>query len=172
MTPEEYISTHSQNVIKAVKHSPLFASVMMAQAILESSDDQGAAGNSTLARDGKNHFGLKADASWKGEKISLKTHEVKDGVSTEVLTDFRKYTDDGASFKDRVKFLKNNKKYERSKVFTASSPAEQAKALHLADHTNDPDYTEKLIYLMTKHNLYTLDPFGNRFSMDDQILIQ
>ena len=153
MTREEYISRYSQHVINAVKHSPLFASVMMAQAILESSDAQGAAGNSTLARQGKNHFGLKADASWKGEKINLNTHEVIDGITTEVTADFRMYTDDGASFKDRIKFLMNNKRYRRSKVFTASSPAEQAKALQLADYATDPDYAEKLIHLMTKHNL-------------------
>src|SRR5687768_10118249 len=114
MTRQEYIDTFSTTIKEVVKGTGLFASVMMAQAILESSDRKGIPGNSSLARIYNNHFGIKADKSWKGKKVNLKTREVFEGTAVLIGDFFRVYDDAVQSFADRVAFLKKNKRYEKS----------------------------------------------------------
>ena len=77
------------------------ASVILAQAILESSN-----GQSQLSRECNNHFGIKATASW-----------LKNGGEYGVYTDdrpnekFCKYKSVGDSYEHHSQFLKQNKRY-------------------------------------------------------------
>lgn len=157
MTRQEYIDQFKDVVKEAVKGTGLFPSLMMAQAILESSDVRGVPGNSTLARVYNNHFGVKADASWKGKKVSLITHEVYDGASVIIGDFFRVYEEPTQSFKDRVMFLKKNIRYTKAGVFNAPTPEKQAEALKEAGYATDPKYAIKLQSLIIKHNLQDLD---------------
>lgn len=152
-----FIAYYENLVKKVTKGTGLFPSVMMAQAILESADSQGNVGNSTLARVYNNFFGIKADSSWKGAKVNLKTGEVFDGVSTTVNDAFRVYKDVETGFKDRVAFLKNNSRYTKAGVFSAQTPEAQAAALKAAGYATDPDYVSKITGLINKHNLKELD---------------
>ena len=54
-------------------------STTIAQAIIE-----GAAGTSKLAKEYKNHFGLKAGSKWKGASVNMKTGEYYSGKYTEI----------------------------------------------------------------------------------------
>ena len=71
MTRKEYVQKYRDVVLEAVKGTGLFPSLMMTQAILESSDKNGVPGNSSLARLYNNHFGIKADKSWIGPQSEL-----------------------------------------------------------------------------------------------------
>jgi flagellum-specific peptidoglycan hydrolase FlgJ len=170
MTRQEYINTYSPHVINAVLRTPLFASIMMAQAILESSDSHGVPGNSLLTRKAKNHFGIKADKSWKGPTFEVKTHEVINGETKEELARFRSYAEDADSFKDRVKFLQRNRRYQLYDVFSAHTPAEQARALQRSGYATDPDYAKKLLALIKTLNLESLDVLGKQ--SPDMIIVQ
>src|SRR6476469_583637 len=105
MTRQDYINRYENVVKECVKGTGLFASLMMAQAILESSDKHGVPGNSTLARLYNNHFGIKADRGWTGKKVNLQTREVFDNKDVMVGDYFRVYDEPEQSFKDRIQFL-------------------------------------------------------------------
>jgi flagellum-specific peptidoglycan hydrolase FlgJ len=157
MTRQEYIQKYRGVVIDAVKGTGLLPSVMMAQAILESSDKNGVPGNSSLAKLYNNHFGIKADKGWTGKKVNLKTREVFDGKEVIIGDYFRVYNDPKDSFKDRVAFLKKNTRYTKAGVFTAKTPGDQADALKLAGYATDPNYNTILKNLISKLNLEDLD---------------
>ena len=157
MTRPEYIRKFTSTVLLVTSGTGLFPSVMMAQAILESCDSNGIPGNSVLARTYHNHFGIKADKSWKGKSIALKTREVIDGKTKTIKDAFRIYDDPLRSFSDRVQFLKENKRYVNAGVFKAFTPAEQADALQAAGYATDPSYASLLKQLIDKHRLTDLD---------------
>lgn len=157
MTRQEYIQKFREVVMEAVRGTGLFPSVMMAQAILESSDKHGVPGNSSLARIHNNHFGIKADKAWLGPKVNLKTREVFDGKEVVIGDYFRVYEDVTQSFRDRVTFLQRNKRYEKAGVFAAKTPGEQAEALLRAGYATDPNYAIILKSLIRKLNLEELD---------------
>jgi flagellum-specific peptidoglycan hydrolase FlgJ len=157
MTRKEYIQKYRDVVLEAVKGTGLFPSLMMAQAILESSDKNGIPGNSSLARLYNNHFGIKADKSWLGPKVNLKTREVFDGQEVMIGDFFRVYEDATQSFRDRIAFLKRNARYTKAGVFSAKTPEEQAEALQAAGYATDPKYAAILQGLIKKESLYELD---------------
>jgi flagellum-specific peptidoglycan hydrolase FlgJ len=157
MTREEYIKKFTPAVINSVKGTGLFPSLMMAQAILESSDKNGIPGASTLARLYNNHFGIKADKSWKGKKVNLLTREVFSGEDAMIDDAFRVYDNPEHSFRDRNEFLLKNSNYRKAGVFTASTPEAQAEALQKARYATDPKYASILKALILKHNLKVLD---------------
>jgi flagellum-specific peptidoglycan hydrolase FlgJ len=63
MTPEQYIGKYAEMAVKEMKRSGVPASITLSQGMLESGN-----GNSYLAKDGNNHFGIKCH-KWEGEKI-------------------------------------------------------------------------------------------------------
>ena len=62
ITPEEYILTYKDIAIREMKEHKIPASITLAQGLLESG-----AGNSALAREAKNHFGIKCHKGWTGK---------------------------------------------------------------------------------------------------------
>lgn len=157
MTRQEYIQKFRGIVISAVKGTGLYPSVMMAQAILESSDKNGVPGNSSLAKVYNNHFGIKADKSWTGKKVNMKTREVFDGKDVIIGDYFRVYEDALQSFKDRIQFLLKNKRYFNAGVFKSPTPEQQADALQAAGYATDPNYAKIIKGLIASLNLKDLD---------------
>jgi flagellum-specific peptidoglycan hydrolase FlgJ len=157
MTRKEYIEEYRDVVLEAVKGTGLFPSLMMAQAILESSDKNGVPGNSTLARVYNNHFGIKAGKKWTGKKVNLKTREVFDGNDVMIGDYFRVYDHATNSFKDRIEFLRQNSRYAKAGVFLAKTPEDQAQALQDAGYATDPKYAFILSNLIKQLDLKELD---------------
>lgn len=157
MTREEYIKQFKHVVIDSVAGTGLFPSVTMAQAILESSNKYGQPGASMLAREYNNHFGVKADRSWKGKKVNLQTREVFNNNSVMIGDFFRVYENAAASFKDRNAFLAKNQTYTRAGVFLAQTPEAQADALQRAGYATDPKYASLIKALIKMYNLKELD---------------
>ena len=63
-TREEYIQKYYKLAISEMERSGIPASITLAQGCWESQN-----GNSRLATEGNNHFGIKCKAEWKGKKI-------------------------------------------------------------------------------------------------------
>lgn len=152
MTRREYIAKWASTVVDLTENTALFPSVFMAQAALESGN-----GNSSLAARYNNHFGIKADKSWKGRKVNLQTREVLNGADVTVGAYFRVYYDASDSFRDRVRFLRENGRYAINGVFRASTPEEQAWALQRAGYATDPNYAETIIAIINSNGLKSLD---------------
>lgn len=155
MTRTEFIQKYTPHVIASSAGTGLFPSLFMAQAILESSNSKGIPGASSLARLYNNFFGIKADKSWKGKVVNLKTREVFNGKDVIITDGFRVYDNPLESFYDRVKFLTDNPRYKA--VLTAPTPLLQAMELKKAGYATDPKYAEILQSIIKTNNLFELD---------------
>lgn len=130
----------------------LFPSVLIAQAILESGW-----GKSTLASKYNNLFGIKASATWTGKVVNLKTNEIFDGVETTVTSGFRVYDTWKQSISDRNKFLRENPRYTKAGVFTATDPLAQIQALKTAGYATAENYVSSLWNIVQLYDLQQYD---------------
>lgn len=152
LSTAQYIEKIGDDAVKATKGTPLFPSVLIAQAIIESGN-----GNSSLAREpNNNHFGIKAGSSWKGAKVELLTSEFLNGKWVKIKEPFRVYPNTVASLKDRNKLF-NYSRYK--KVLTAQTPEEQATEIHKAGYATAPSYSASLIKMIndSRYNLKRFD---------------
>lgn len=159
----DFINRHAAEVIASVKGTGFFASVKMAQMIIESSgkDENGKfrIGRGLAARKANNYFGIKADKSWKGPKIQLNTP--RDGQPKSF---FRIYPSSLDSLKDHTQFLIKNSRYRTYGVFSAKTPFEQAQALQRAGYSESPKYADALIRLIKAYGLERLDKVSDKGS--------
>ncbi|HEX7584048.1 MAG TPA: glucosaminidase domain-containing protein, partial [Prolixibacteraceae bacterium] len=98
LSREEYIQKYYKLAISEMERSGIPASITMAQGCWESQN-----GNSELATQGNNHFGIKCKSDWKGKKI------YHDDDSRQEC--FRKYVHAEASYIDHTNFLMAGSRY-------------------------------------------------------------
>ena len=139
----EYISSWKLVAIEQMKSYGIPASITMAQGILESGN-----GNSKLAKEGKNHFGIKCHG-WEGEKMFL-DDDAKDEC-------FRVYSDAKDSYQDHSDFLKKYKRYEFLFTYKSTDYKSWARGLKNAGYATNPSYAENLIALIEEEKLFELD---------------
>lgn len=149
---KNFIALHKADVISATDGTGIFPSVKMAQMIIESSDNAGQPGNGITARKAKNYFGIKANSSWKGEKMAFNTP--KDG---QPVNYFRVYPTAKDSVIDHTKFLQSNPRYTKGGVFEAKSPASQALAIQNSGYAEGAGYAAMLVKIIVDYNLEELD---------------
>ncbi len=141
---EDYIAKYKELAQKQMQLSGIPASIIMGQACFESDN-----GNSRLATEANNHFGIKCNNSWKGPSIR---HD--DDALQEC---FRKYDSPEGSFADHSDFLRYRDRY----AFLFELPATDYKAwaygLKKAGYATNPAYAERLIKIIEDNKLYELD---------------
>lgn len=149
-----FINTLAPAAQVVAKSSGILPSVMVAQAILESGW-----GNSTLAKQAKNYFGIKADASWKGKTITLPTTEVRNGVPRTENAVFRAYDSATASLLDYSKFFTSTpwRTQNYSQFRQARNYSDAVAALQKSGYATDPNYGNKLKSLIEKYRLQQYD---------------
>ncbi|MDR4988351.1 MAG: glucosaminidase domain-containing protein [Bacteroidales bacterium] len=139
----EYIETYKHIAISDMKESGIPASIKMAQAILESGF-----GNSELAVNANNHFGIKCHG-WPGQ-----TYTYTDDEPDEC---FRKYDHPVQSFFDHSEFLRNRPRYAFLFDLDIMDYEAWAHGLSMAGYATNPRYPEMLINLIREHRLYRFD---------------
>ncbi|MGL5346729.1 MAG: glycoside hydrolase family 73 protein [Peptostreptococcaceae bacterium] len=151
----KFIESIKEGAIENYKKYKVLPSITIAQGILESNW-----GESKLASEHNNLFGIKADVYWKGEHTTLETTEYN-GI---VINDkFRKYDDKNESIIDHGKFLADNKRYKNNGVFDANTYIYQAKALQEAGYSTlinekgEKVYAKQLVELIKQYNLQVID---------------
>jgi flagellum-specific peptidoglycan hydrolase FlgJ len=150
MLRSEFISAIRDAAQSAMRAQRVPASVTIAQAILES-----AWGQSGLALEGHNLFGIKADASWTGDIITMPTHEFLDHQLITVQAKFRKYPDWNGSIHDHAQFLVSNPRYHDA--FKSENGEQFAHAIAQAGYATDPKYAAMLVTLMGQYGLASYD---------------
>ena len=155
-TIDEYIEKWSMTAVKHKDQHGIPASITLAQGILESGF-----GNSMLAREGNNHFGIKCH-DWKGEQI-FKDDDKKNEC-------FRKYEDAAQSFEDHALFLVNRKRYSELFEYNVTDYKKWAKGLKNAGYATNPKYPKLLIDLIEKHQLNEFDKLSYADYEHDQLL--
>jgi hypothetical protein len=144
-TRAEYIATWKDVAIQQMKDHGIPASITLAQGILESGD-----GNSRLAREANNHFGIKCH-DWTGKKI----YE-DDDAHNEC---FRKYRTAHESFEDHSVFLKRTR-YAFLFDYKVTDYKAWAKGLKQAGYATNPKYPDLLIRIIEENNLTAYDLQG------------
>lgn len=143
LTAEQYIEKWKTVAVKKMKEHGIPASITLAQGLLESGN-----GNSMLARESNNHFGIKCTPDWKGGR-SYHDDDIKNDC-------FRSYRDAADSFEDHSQFLKRQR---YAKLFELKSTDYKGWAHGLKDagYATDPHYPRKLIELIERYGLDKLD---------------
>ncbi len=140
---ETYIDRFRNIAIREMNSYGIPASITLAQGILESGN-----GNSSLAREANNHFGIKCTAEWKGKTILKNDDRIDDC--------FRVYTSAEESFRDHSEFLKR-KRYASLFELDKNDYRGWAMGLKEAGYATNPRYADLLISLIERYNLNSYD---------------
>ena len=144
---ESYIERYKNIAIAEMNGSGIPASITLAQGILESGS-----GNSKLAKEANNHFGIKCATEWKGETV-LQDDDNKDDC-------FRVYKSPEESFRDHTEFLKR-KRYASLFELDKNDYRGWANGLKTAGYATNPRYAELLISLVERYDLSRFDRIEN-----------
>lgn len=134
----------------------IYASVMIAQAILESDS-----GRSGLAKSPNNNlFGVKGQH--KGQSAEFNTLEADaSGDMYQISAQFRKYDSKGAALKDyatlMTKGLEGAPDFYKPTWKSEAEDFETATAFLVGKYATDPDYDKKLNSIIKQYRLYELD---------------
>lgn len=144
ITPHEYVALYSHIAVKHMKEYGIPASITLAQGILESGS-----GNSDLARNANNHFGIKCHRGWEGESY-LKDDDAKNEC-------FRKYKTAEESFTDHAVFLTTRSRYATLFELGSTDYKAWAHGLKAAGYATNPEYAERLIGVIERYELHEYD---------------
>lgn len=157
ITPEEYIQTYKDIAIQEMRDHGIPASITLAQGLLESG-----AGNSALAREAKNHFGIKCHKGWTGATYTMDDDE-KDEC-------FRKYKNAEQSFRDHSEFLTTRGRYSALFELEITDYKGWARGLKAAGYATNPKYAQLLIDRIELYDLTKYDKIALGQMTDDNQL--
>lgn len=141
---ESYITKYSSSAIVEMEIYGIPASITLAQGILESGS-----GESRLAVDGNNHFGIKCHSNWNGKTI-IEDDDDKGEC-------FRKYSKVSESYRDHSLFLTQRGRYSFLFEYNKTDYKKWAKGLKKAGYATNPKYSTLLIDLIEKYDLTRFD---------------
>ena len=135
-----YIDQYKDIAISEMKRTGIPASITLAQGIIESNS-----GESNLALNFKNHFGIKCKSDWKGE-----TTYQDDDAKQEC---FRAYPNSNASYIDHSNFLKTRPNYAPLFELDPVDDSAWAYGLKKAGYATAADYPKKLLKVINDFEL-------------------
>ena len=141
---ELYIIEYSSIAIEEMNKYNIPASITLAQGILESGS-----GESRLALEANNHFGIKCHENWNGESIIA--DDDKEGEC------FRKYPRSSDSYRDHSLFLTERSRYSFLFLLNTNNYKGWARGLKKAGYATNPEYATLLIDLIKKYDLSRFD---------------
>ncbi|NDV84776.1 glucosaminidase domain-containing protein [Bacteroides sp. 51] len=144
---QEYAEKHAEYAMDQMRRYGIPASVTLAQGILESSN-----GQSQLARNENNHFGIKATQSWiaGGGKYGLYTDDKPNEK-------FCSYGSVGSSYEHHSQFFKENQRYAGCFKLSPDDYGGWAKGLEKAGYATGGKYASSLISIIEKNDLQNYD---------------
>lgn len=147
---QSYIEEHDDRAILSMWRSKIPASITLAQALLES-----AAGQSELALQANNHFGIKCNNRWEGATY----YKLNGGLTADGKYDtdcYRAYHSIAASYADHERFLEMPR-YDSLFRLNPRDYVGWAHGLFYCGYAECPDYPIKLITLIERYALYRYD---------------
>ena len=144
MTRAQYIEKYAPTAVREMKSTGIPASITLAQGCLESGN-----GNSTLAREANNHFGIKCHKNWKGKTIYHDDDEKGEC--------FRKYASADESYRDHSDFLRYRDRYASLFNLDPTDYKGWAYGLQKAGYATAQTYATSLIKIIEENELYRYD---------------
>ena len=139
-----YIDQYKELAILKMYQYKIPASITLAQGVFES-----ACGTSRLARDGKNHFGIKCHKEWTGDTVRIDDDELQEC--------FRKYDRVEDSYNDHSLFLTSRSRYAGLFQLNVMDYKAWARGLKAAGYATNPKYADRLIDLIERFNIAQWD---------------
>ena len=139
-----YVNKYAEVAQQEMKSYDIPASITLAQGILESG-----MGDSRLATQANNHFGIKCHKEWRGKRIYHDDDEKGEC--------FRVYKDPRTSYRDHSLFLTRRSRYDFLFDYKKNDYKAWAKGLKKAGYATDPKYPNKLISLIERYRLDRYD---------------
>ena len=146
-SPESFVTSMSPYAEKAARALGVDSSLLLAQAALETGWGSKMVKNSL--GNSNNLFNIKADRSWKGDKVATQTLEFHGKTAVKEQASFRSYANFEESFNDYVKFLNENPRYQTALQHQGSSE-NFIKGIHSAGYATDPNYADKVLRVKAK----------------------
>ena len=143
-TEDQYIQKFAQYAVEEMEKYNIPASITLAQGLLETGG-----GQSILAQQGNNHFGIKCKEDWTG-----RTMKYTDDAPNEC---FRVYEDPRDSYEDHSKFLANRPYYKGLFLLDSKDYKAWAHGLKKAGYATNPRYAYILIDKIEKYKLFEFD---------------
>lgn len=143
-TDQEYIQKFAPYAVEEMEKYKIPASITLAQGLLETGG-----GQSRLAQEGNNHFGIKCKEDWTG-----RTMKHTDDAPNEC---FRVYDDPKESYEDHSKFLAFRKYYVNLFKLNMMDYKAWSHGLKKAGYATNPRYAYILIDKIEKNKLYEYD---------------
>ncbi|MBK1723666.1 flagellar assembly peptidoglycan hydrolase FlgJ [Thiocystis violacea] len=141
-SPEEFVAYLKPYADEAAERLGMDTSALLAQSALET----GWGKHVPRRSDGSssfNLFGIKADRSWKGDKVGVGTLEYRNGVARREQAKFRAYSSPADSFVDYVAFLRRNPRY--GEALESETAEDFVRGLQKAGYATDPRYASKIL---------------------------
>lgn len=143
-TNDQYIQRFAMYAVEEMEKYKIPASIKLAQGILETGG-----GQSRLAKEGKNHFGIKCKEEWTGKSMKH-----TDDAPNEC---FRVYEDPKQSYEDHSLFLAKRKFYVGLFKLNPKDYKAWAHGLKKAGYATNPKYASILIDRIERYKLYEFD---------------
>ncbi|MEZ8195227.1 MULTISPECIES: flagellar assembly peptidoglycan hydrolase FlgJ [Vibrio] len=161
-SPQSFVQSMRPYAEKAAKTLGVEPSLLLAQAALETGWGQKVVQNSV--DNSNNLFNIKADRSWKGDKIATQTLEFHDNTPVKESASFRSYSSYQESFNDYVRFLNDNPRYKTAlqvgngdELSSLNGQGENGdnsevfiRGIHQAGYATDPQYADKVLRVKAK----------------------
>ena len=148
-----YIEKYKNIAIAEMNRVGIPASITLAQGLHESGN-----GNSFLAKNTNNHFGIKCHETWTGKTFSY-TDDAPDEC-------FRVYDKVADSYIDHSDFLRNRPRYAFLFLFGKNDYKKWAYGLKKAGYATNPKYPEILIKIIEDNELYKYDVGSEELATD------
>jgi LysM repeat protein len=150
LTRGEYIQEYKDIAVQEMAEFGIPASITLAQGVLESGN-----GNSRLATEANNHFGIKCHKGWEGPSIKM-DDDAKDEC-------FRKYDHAIESYKDHSFFLSQRGRYAFLFDLEITDYKGWARGLKQAGYATNPKYADLLIKIIEENDLHKYDLYGGDY---------
>lgn len=148
-TEDQYIQKFAQYAVEEMEKYKIPASITLAQGLLETGG-----GQSRLAQEGKNHFGIKCKEEWTGKSMKH-----SDDAPNEC---FRVYDNPRQSYEDHSIFLATRKYYANLFNLDMKDYKAWAHGLKKAGYATNPKYASILISKIEKYKLYEFDNVNSK----------
>lgn len=144
---KDYADKYAEFAMEQMRRYGIPASVTLAQGIIESSN-----GQSQLARNENNHFGIKATQSWiaSGGKYGLYTDDKPNEK-------FCSYGSISNSYEHHSQFLRNNQRYAGCFKLSPDDYRGWAQGLEKAGYATAGKYASNLVGIIEKNDLQKYD---------------
>lgn len=130
--------------------NPLFSSVVIAQACLETGF-----GKSVTMMKYNAIFGIKATSSWKGKSYNARTQEFYDGNMHNITDCFRAYDSIEESISDYFDLITKNSRYRNA--CTSETSFECISAIKNGGYATEPNYVSLVMQIIAQNNLKKYD---------------